>query len=399
MNSNIIDNPVYSPLDLAPNSDVLAVGVKVLIVDLSREFGGASSRVLTLMRNFPADQVAIAVLAESPIEREVRRLSLPVVVVGKNKANPLILFRLISTIRNGRYQLLDTQNPQSKFWGSLAAWLTGISLVSTLNSWYVDEHGKNSIKGVLYALLELGTNFSLDRYVVVSKSIFNALVRHRVDPSKIHLIYNAVDVGIDIPSSRESLLAKLNIPVDSTLIATAGRFVWAKGFDDLVDAFRIVASEKPNVYCLIAGDGELFFEIKSRIETAGLKDRVILLGQLSRDEVYSLIKSCDVFVMSSRSEGTPMVLLEAASLKKPILATNVGGISELLKDEEECLLVPPGNLNAFAQGMIKILTEKKLSERMAQAAFLRVTRDFSVRNQVKDTLSAYAQALPEQNLV
>ena len=382
-------------------SKTTANDVKTLIIDLSTKFGGASSRVLSLMQNFPPDQqVALAVLRDSPIGLEALRLGLPVYVVGNKKTNPLILYKLISLIKSNGYQVLDTQNPQSKFWGSFAGLLTGASVVSTLNSWYVDEHGHGNLKGLFYALLELGTNLSLKRYIVVSQSIFDVLIRFRISPKKIHLIYNAVDTQTeDVFNIKSALVEKYNLPTNSLLIVTAGRFVWAKGYDDLIRAFQLVAETNPNVYCLIAGDGDLYLELKKNIGSAGINDRVFLLGRVSRTEVLSLIKACDVFVMSSRSEGTPMVILEAASLQKPIVATNVGGIPELLEDEKECVLVPPGNARALADGMEKILTNKHLSERLAQAAFLRVKQNFSVRNQAQKTLSVYGQAWLDKTLV
>lgn len=398
MRTNITGDPISLQNVHTVEVNVADRGVKTLIVDLSRGFGGASSRVLTLMQNFPPGQVSLAALEDSPIANEALRLGLPVEIVGKHKASPLVLFHLVSTIRRGGYKVLDTQNPQSKLWGSFAAWLVGIALVSTLNSWYVDEHGARSVRGLFYALLELGTNFTLNRYIVVSQSIFDTLVQHRVDSSKIHLIYNAVDTNPDnILSTKSSLIEKLKLPSNSSLLVTAGRFVWAKGYDDLVDAFKLVAIDTQNTYCIIAGDGELYMSVKNKIENTGLKSRVILLGHISRDDVLSLIKACDIFVMSSRSEGTPMVLLEAASMKKPILATRVGGIPELLRNNKECLLVPSGDLNALAQGMKKLLAESKLSERLSQAAYFRVSHDFSVQSQVQETMSVYNQAWLDQN--
>lgn len=381
-------------------TELTEVGVRVLIVDLSQKFGGASSRVLTLMRNLPVGQVTLAALENSPIAVEAIRLGLPVIFVGASKVSPIILFKLISLIRSGGYQVLDTQNPQSKFWGSIAAWMTDVPLVSTLNSWYADEHGTRSLKGMFYAFLELGTNFALDKYVVVSQAIFDALVRYRVDRSRIQLIRNAVDTGHDVISSSESALKKkYNIPTDSLVMVAVGRLVWAKGYEDLVDAFRLVADENPEVYCIIAGDGELAPIIRAKIEAAGLSDRIILLGHVSRDDVLSLMTWCDIFVMSSRSEGTPMVILEAASLKKPILATKVGGIPDMLADEEECLLVPAGNPPALAKGMKRLLSDSQFSERLAQAAYFRVIRDFSVISQAESMISVYKDAWQERKLV
>jgi len=103
--------------------------------------------------------------------------------------------------------------------------------------------------------------------------------------------------------------------------------------------------------------------------------------------------------MTSKSEGTPMVLLEAASLKKPILATKVGGIGELLAEEDECILVRLGDLQGYVQGINRLLTDKNLSQRISDAAYLRVVRDFTVDKQVQTVNSAYTAAWINRSLV
>src|SRR5918993_2682365 len=120
-----------------------------LIIDLSKNFGGATTRVLNLMQQMDPDHIAVAALKNSPVAIEAERAGLRVFVVGKNKSSLFIIQRLISVIRRGGFHVLDVQNPQAKFWGSIAAKLTGAALVSTLNSWYGSEHGEKSWKGRL----------------------------------------------------------------------------------------------------------------------------------------------------------------------------------------------------------------------------------------------------------
>lgn len=367
--------------------------VKALIVDLSHGFGGATSRVLTLMQNMPHDRIALAALHDSPVAREAERFGLLVFVVGRRKISPWILIRLISIIRRERFQVLDTQNPQSKFWGSFAALFTGVALVSTLNSWYGNEHGRKNLKGYFYSFIEIGTNFALSRYIVVSRSIYDELLRRHIPPSRIDLIYNAVDIQIDrIAGDKKSLLQQFDLSAESVLLAAAGRLTWAKGYEDLIEAFQFIAEELKNVYCLIAGDGELYEDLEERIERSGLKRRVFLLGHLNRDEVLALIKGCDIFVMPSRTEGTPVALLEAGGLMKPILATCVGGIPELISDGAEGVLVPANNPKELALGIKKLVTDKELSSQLARGAYHRVKRDFTVHQQVKATSQTYTRA-------
>ena len=87
--------------------------------------------------------IALAGLKSGAITRQAMQLGLPVHVLAAHKADPRLLFRLIQVIRQGSYNLLDSQNIQSKFWANMAAMMTGHALVSTLNSWYANEHGKD----------------------------------------------------------------------------------------------------------------------------------------------------------------------------------------------------------------------------------------------------------------
>jgi glycosyltransferase involved in cell wall biosynthesis len=345
------------------------------------------------MKKMDRNRVALAALENSPVAIEARRAGLQVFSVGKSKSGLHVLPSLVSIIRGEGFQVLDTQNPQSKFWGSLASFLTGAALVSTLNSWYGNEHGKKSLKGRLYAMLELGTNFALDRYIVVSKPIHEVLVQHRVSSQMIDLIHNAVEINHDrAMDGGKSLSYALNLPANSIVLIAAGRLTWAKGYEDLIDALNLIVEDDPRVYCLIAGDGELRQSLEAHIKNSGLSKHVLLLGYLPREDVLALMGVCDIFVMPSRSEGTPIALLEAAALRKPILATSVGGIPELLENGQECILVPSGNLSELANGIRMLILDKSLARRLAENAYQRASRDFTVDAQVLATIQSYNRA-------
>jgi glycosyltransferase involved in cell wall biosynthesis len=369
-----------------------------LIIDLSKNFGGATTRVLNLMQQMDPDRIAVAALKNSPVAIEAERAGLRVFVVGENKSSLLIIQRLISVIRRGGFQVLDAQNPQAKFWGSIAAKVTGAALVSTLNSWYGSEHGEKSWKGRLYTMLELGTNFALDRYVVVSRSIREALVSHGINVEKIDLIHNAVEISHRQGStSGDDLIQQLHLPSDAIILVAAGRLTWAKGYEDLISALKLAVEKDKRVYCLIAGEGELRQKLVANIESSGLARHIILLGHLPHVEVLSLIEASDIFVMPSRSEGTPIALLEAAALRKPILATSVGGIPELLKDGDECLLVSSPDVQGLVNGLQRLILDKSLAERLAENAYRRVLQDFTLTAQAFATNQSYNRAWQSRN--
>jgi len=372
---------------------------RTLVIDLSKGFGGANTRTLSLIRRLSRDQkISLAALENSPVAVEAQRAGFQVFLVGRNKASLMIVPRLISIIRREGIQILDTQNPQSKLWGSIAAYFTGVALVSTLNSWYANEHSAGSWRSRFYSVLELRTNAFLDRYIVVSRSIQDALVKCGVAPDKIDLIYNAVETDqLPLAADRQSMMMPLGLPLDGIVLMAAGRLTWAKGYEDLIQALAILVKEDDRICCLVAGDGELRESLKILIEQMGLPQHIILLGHLSRQKVLSLIASCDIFVMPSRSEGTPIALLEAASFRKPIVATSVGGIPELVNNEDECLLVESGNVFELANSIRRLIQDKALSERLGERAYRRVLSDFSLDAQARSTLQTYEEALQSRN--
>jgi hypothetical protein len=109
--------------------------IRTLVVDLSTRFGGATMRALDLIKGMPDGQAALAGLEGSPATRRAADLGLEVYTVGRSKCDPLILKRLIRLAQTKGFNIFDTQNPQSKLWGTLAARITKAGLVSTLNSW------------------------------------------------------------------------------------------------------------------------------------------------------------------------------------------------------------------------------------------------------------------------
>ena len=258
----------------------------------------------------------------------------------------------------------------------------------------MNEHPRYSLRWFGYSMIEILTNFSLSRYIVVSKEIQVAMLRFGIPADKIDLVYNAIDLdGRNVIDKRQYWLEKYHLPDDAVLCVAVGRLSWAKGQESLIKAVSMLKSEDKRIYCLIAGEGELLSVLENQIDADRLGDRVVLLGHLSRPDVISLVKACDVFVMPSRTEGTPIALLEAAALRKPILATRVGGIPELVKDGEECLLVNVDAPQEIANGIQYIIQDTEFADMIAENAYQRIIDSFSLSSQTQLTIQSYQAAL------
>jgi glycosyltransferase involved in cell wall biosynthesis len=366
---------------------------KTLVVDLSMKYGGSTSRILSLMKQSTPECVTLAALPGSAISAEAERLGIAQRLVGKNKTDPRILTNLVRLIRTEGYQLVDTQNIQSKFWASAALMFAPAAFVSTINSWYASEHGKASLKGRIYTALELSSNRALDLYITVSERDRQSLLRSGIPAERIELIYNAVDVQADgIPGGRQWLREKFSIPVEAQVCTAVGRLVPVKGYDVLVEAARLLESSAPNLHILIVGDGECKEALAGQIARLGLTKRVTLAGYQNREQVLSILKSSDLFVMPSRYEGTPIALLEAGALGLPMVASNVGGMPELVQDQREALFVPAESPQALAQALGRLVTEKDLASQIGQGAAKRIHNEFSLDVQYQRTWAAYRKA-------
>jgi len=365
---------------------------KILIVDLSKNYGGSTTRVLSILKKIPSQNIALAGLETSPVTEEARKAGVKVFPVARHKSDPRILVKLIQVIKENEFQVLDTQNVQSKFWGSLAAVFTQTALVSTIHSWYAHEQ-MGSFRGRAYTFLELHTNKKLTHYITVSRKDRDLLVNSGISPEQVTLIHNSVSIEIDkIPDQRKALIEKFDMPSDAIICGAVGRLVPVKGYDLFIKAFQIVAEENPRVYGLIIGDGELYSTLLDLIKRLGLVDRFHLIGFHQRENVLSILKSCDIFLMPSYSEGTPIALLEAGMLGKAVVASDVGGIPELVKNHEDAILTPPGDYHAIARVLLDLCLDPKKIVILGTNIRERFREDFNQENMIAATQRVYTIA-------
>ncbi|MBK7448566.1 MAG: glycosyltransferase family 4 protein [Anaerolineales bacterium] len=366
---------------------------KALIVDISDNFGGANARVLALMKSLPTDRIGLATIKKSRIASELEKLGYDVFRLAEHKFDPRIPIRMSRVIRDYGFEVVDTQNPQSKLWGSIAAFLGGAHLVSTLNSWYMNEHPKYSLRWFVYSIMEILTNFALSRYIVVSREIQQDMIEIGVPKDKIDLIYNAVNLDASkIVGRKKDLLEKYQWDENAIICFAAGRLEWAKAHDDLINAMALARKKNKNLYCLIAGEGRLYGSLMEKISQAELDGKVVLCGHLEHGDLLKILKACDIYIMPSRTEGTPVALLEAAALGKPIIASRVGGIPELVSNEEHALLFEKGNFDALSESILKMAENEELAAFLGNQARMKTESSFSVSFQAQATVDAYLKA-------
>lgn len=149
-------------------------------------------------------------------------------------------------------------------------------------------------------------------------------------------------------------------------ILFVGELTKGKGIDILLDAFKLAAKEREDIRLICVGDGAEKRKCQRLIEESGLKDQVNLLGKFSHRETLGQIAKSDFLVIPSRTEGTPRTILEAFAFGKPVIASNVGGIPEVVKDGENGVLVEYGDVHSLAKATLSLTLDEELRERLGR---------------------------------
>lgn len=178
-------------------------------------------------------------------------------------------------------------------------------------------------------------------------------------------------------------------------LLTVARLMPWKGQPLLVDAVRVLRDRGVDVRLTVVGDGVDRPAIEQQIDRLDLRDRITLLGAVGQDTIRTHYAACDVFCLPSFAEGVPVVLMEAMAMRRPVIATRVAGIGELVEDGVSGLLVRPGRVDALAEAIARLAGDPDLRRRMGEAGRERVVAEFDVRASARRLSDIYASELAD----
>ena len=216
---------------------------------------------------------------------------------------------------------------------------------------------------------------------------------YKVDPAKIRIVPNGVDTqrfqpAGDCQNVRERIRAS-----DRQIVLFVGRLIPRKGLSYLVEAAKRIIKERRETLFVIVGNGPQKSHLVSDVESAGLAGNFVFLGDVSDEELPKIYRCCDVFALPSVQEGQGIVLLEAQASAKPVVAFNVSGVAEALRDGETGLLVRPADSTALAKALLKLLSDNVLRDKMGVAGREFVSRELSWDICARRMLSVYREAI------
>ena len=355
----------------------------ILHIDSAKTWRGGQQQVLYLAERLKDYENIIACPPQSPLAARAKATGLkflPVEMSGE--WDLLAVHKLIEIIRNNSIRIVHLHSPHAHALGLLAA--KGAKNCKVVLSRRVDFHiRKNILSRLKYSYV--------DSVIAISERVKEVLVADGLPEGKIDVVYSGIDIDRFQDVNGGYLISQLALDRHALRIGNIAALAWHKDHRTLIEAARIVADELPEVIFLIVGEGPLRREIEILIKKSDLEERVKLLG--FRQDIPEILSVLDLFVLSSSWEGLGTSLLDALASRVPVVATNVGGIPEIVKDRVNGILVPPGNPDVLAEAIIYLVKNRDLARQMAEEGFRLIKEKFTIERMIEQTKKIYDRLL------
>ncbi|MHB8168795.1 MAG: glycosyltransferase family 4 protein [Thermoleophilia bacterium] len=359
--------------------------MRILQVPVYAACGGLSLHTLTLSRQLLArgHEVRVLSMSDGPLldgfrEAGIESSVMPAAGVAGRRDLPFLL----RAARSIRQQVADFRPDVVHSHGQQAHLLCALSLprrqifVASAHGSFRqfagghtgrDRAASSLIKIFQYGAMDRIAGWRSDRMVAVCEATRQELIETlRLRPAKVAVIPNGIEEQTVAAETADAVRRQLPGDADTPLVVFVGRIGFHKGCQDLVEAAAMVLKARPAVRFALVGEGPLKAKLEAETVAHGLAEHVIFTGQ--RLDAAALIAAADVVVLPSHTEGLPLTLLEAAMLAKPMVATSVGGVPEIVRAGETGLLVAPGEPAALAQALGELLADGGARQRLGDNA-------------------------------
>jgi len=249
------------------------------------------------------------------------------------------------------------------------------------------HEGSGPIRLGMRRRVDAASRDRVDRFVAISSAVRNALCAGGVEPGRVVTIPN----GIDIATVRSDAMLPEpeGLRAAGPLVGCVGRLAPVKGVEYFVRMAGSLGFQLPRARFVVAGSGPEESRLREIAYAHNLGDRLLFLGHVS--PVAPVLAACDVVVIPSLSEGFSLVAAEAMALARPVVGTSVGGLVDVVVDGETGLLVPPGDPEALAAAVARLLRDPALASAMGEAGARRAEEHFTLERMVRDHLALYEE--------
>lgn len=372
---------------------------KILFLITKSNFGGAQRYVYDLATSLPKNQFETMVatggngsLINKLADTKTKTISIPSLQRDISLIKEFDSFSyLLNLFRAEKPDVIHINSSKAGLLGSVAGRLTRVpKIIFTAHGWAFNEDRPFCQRFIIKTF----------HWITVLLSHKTVAVSHKVKQqmdwpfvkNKMVVIYNGrKNINFETrDAAREFLVTKeprLNAHKNDFWSMTIAELHPIKRHDAIIEAIKSVVKEEPETRHLIISNGEEKANLQKLIEDLDLQDNVFLLGEI--DEAACYLKAADIFIMASRSEAMPYAPIEACLAGVPTVSTAVGGVPEIIEDNESGLLTPPLDNKALYKAILKLRTDSTLRDELAKGALLRA-KEFAFDKTLAETIKEYS---------
>lgn len=374
-----------------------------LICTSLNQIGGKNVHFKNMYVNLNNEKLAITIILSSSLEKEHKAYLLQegvkaedVVFIPRYKKWLIVPFimELYKILKKRKINIVHTFQIQSDIFGFMAVYMGGAAYLISQQESKVIEESLSVFKNLFYRLLNIFIRDFFKKTVVVSEGLRKELIAERLRPKqKIEVI----PLGIAIPEEyKECDFNFVGLQERKPLIGTIARLNKEKGIERFISAMPFILRKIPMARFLIVGKGYEKANLEAQVKSLNLDSKVDFQEVPWSESVYKVLASLDIFVMPSLREGCPTSLLEALAFSRPVVASKIPGISDIVEDGRNGLMVDTSDPQLFAENIIFLCEQPDTAVAMGKEGRKKILSSFTLEREMErfrklyqDTLASY----------
>ena len=362
--------------------------IKIVYIISSFALGGAEKLLLDLCRKLDKEKFEIYVCSmtgSGPLHGEFEKLDIKVTVFFKpTKLGLGVIWQIFKYLKSIKPQIVHTHLFGGDTWGRIAAiWAKVPVIIST-------EHNINLDESFVKKLVKLILSWFTNKIIAVSQGVKEySIAIEKIKPAKIEVIYNGIDLN------KFTFHGFKPLEINNIKAIVVARLHEQKGHKYLLEAMPMICKKYSNFILNIVGTGDLLKNLKEQAASLGITNKVIFLKQ--QLEIEKILPQMDLFILPSVWEGLGIAILEAQAVGVPVLASNIGGLKELIEQKKTGLLFEPKNPPAIFAAVDLLLSNPELAKHMVEQAHRQVQEKFTLEKMVNGYSDLYLSLVKDNN--